>query len=175
MKILEYTGIDISQHKAAYKKTIDAILRDDFRTADVKKLANISHGRFYRAKLDYANRLLFSIVKHDGEVYALMLEIIENHAYDKSRFLLGAEVDDDKLHAVEAVQAAKDAEPVRYIHPGRSEIHLLDKVISFDDAQETVYRLPPPLIVVGSAGSGKTALTLEKLKHTEGEVLYVTH
>ncbi|MDO8465859.1 MAG: ankyrin repeat domain-containing protein, partial [Gallionella sp.] len=36
-------------------------------------------------------------------------------------------------------------------------------------------RLPPPLIVVGSAGSGKTALTLEKLKHEAGEVLYVTH
>ena len=65
--------------------------------------------------------------------------------------------------------------PVRYIHPERRDIHLLDKVISFDDAQEAVYRLPPPLIVVGSAGSGKTALTLEKLKHTEGEVLYVTH
>ena len=31
------------------------------------------------------------------------------------------------------------------------------------------------MIVVGSAGSGKTALTLEKLKHAEGEVLYVTH
>ena len=31
------------------------------------------------------------------------------------------------------------------------------------------------MIVVGSAGSGKTALTLEKLKHVAGEVLYVTH
>ena len=175
MKILEYTGIDTSRHKAAYKKATDAIARDDFRTADVKKLSHIAHGRFYRAKLDYANRLLFSIVSHGGEVYALMLEVIESHAYDKSRFLRGAEVDDGKLPAVEALQASKDAEPVRYVHPGRGEIHLLDKVISFDDAQEAVYRLPPPLIVVGSAGSGKTALTLEKLKHTEGEVLYVTH
>lgn len=175
MKILEYTGIDTSRHQSAYKKTVDAILRDDFRTADVKKLANITHGRFYRAKLDYANRLLFSIVSHGGEVYALMLEIIESHAYDKSRFLRGAEVDDDKLQTVEPAQAAKDAEPVRYVHPDRREIHMLDKVISFDDAQEVVYRLPPPLIVVGSAGSGKTALTLEKLKHTDGEVLYVTH
>ena len=33
----------------------------------------------------------------------------------------------------------------------------------------------PPLIIVGGAGSGKTALTLEKMKHAEGEVLYVTH
>ncbi len=175
MKILEYTGIDTLRHKAAYMKITDAIARDDFRTADVKKLSHVTHGRFYRAKLDYANRLLFSIVSHGGEVYALMLEIIENHAYDKSRFLRGVGVDDDKLPAVEALQASKDAEPVRYVHPDRSEIHLLDKVISFDDAQEAVYRLPPPLIVVGSAGSGKTALTLEKLKHTEGEVLYVTH
>ena len=175
MKILEYTGIDTSRHKATYKKVTEAIARDDFRTADVKKLSHVTHGRFYRAKLDYANRLLFSIVSHGGEVYALMLEVIENHAYDKSRFLRGAEVDDDKLPTIEALQASKDAEPVRYVHPERSEIHLLDKVISFDDVQEMVYRLPAPLIVVGSAGSGKTALTLEKLKHTEGEVLYVTH
>ncbi len=175
MRILEYTGLDTARHQAAYKKAIDAIARDDFRSADVKKLANITHGRFYRAKLDYTNRLLFSIISHNGEVYALMLEIIENHAYDKSRFLRGAEVDDDKLPAIEAGSAAKEAEAVRYVHPDRRDIHLLDKIISFDDAQETVYRLLPPLIVVGSAGSGKTALTLEKLKHTEGEVLYVTH
>ncbi|SMF95829.1 Superfamily I DNA or RNA helicase [Methylomagnum ishizawai] len=175
MKILEYTGLDIGKHKAQYQKILDALARDDFRQAEVKKLANIAHGKFYRAKLDAANRLLFSLVRHEGTVYALMLEVIENHAYDKSRFLRGAEVDEDKLPAVDSRDAVQDADPVRYIHPDRREIHLLDKVISFDDAQEAVYRLPPPLIVVGSAGSGKTALTLEKLKHTEGEVLYVTH
>ncbi|BBL75880.1 UvrD-helicase domain-containing protein [Methylomagnum ishizawai] len=175
MKILEYTGLDIGKHKAQYQKVLDAIARDDFRQADIKKLANIAHGKFYRAKLDAATRLLFSLVRHGDTVYALMLEVIENHAYDKSRFLRGAEVDEDKLPAVDSHTAAQDADPVRYIHPERREIHLLDKVISFDDAQEAVYRLPPPLIVVGSAGSGKTALTLEKLKHTEGEVLYVTH
>ena len=36
------------------------------------------------------------------------------------------------------------------------------------------YRVRPPLVIVGSAGSGKTALMLEKLKHESGEVLYVT-
>lgn len=175
MRILEYIGLDIGKYKAQYKKVVEAIARDDFRQAEVKKLANLAHGKFYRAKLDYANRLLFTIVRHGESVYALMLEVIESHAYDKSRFLRGAEVDEDKLPLCEARDAAGDAEPVRYIHPERREIHLLDKIISFDDAQETVYRMPPPLIVVGSAGSGKTALTLEKLKHTEGEVLYVTH
>ena len=175
MKILEYVGLDTTQVKAQYEKVCSAIERDDFRQADVKKLANLTHGNFYRAKLDYANRLLFTLVRHGGNTYALMLEVIEQHAYDKSRFLRGASIDDNKIPAIDVATANAEAAEIRYIHPHRRDIHLLDKVISFDDAQETIYRLPPPVIVVGSAGSGKTALTLEKLKHAEGEVLYVTH
>ena len=174
MKILEYVGLDVSRYKAKYSKVTAAIEKGDFRSADVKKLTNLSHGKFYRAKLDDTNRLIFSIIRHGDEVYALMLEVIENHNYDKSRFLRGAAVDEDHLPDIEQNQGAKEAEPVRYIHPKRQEIHLLDKVISFDDAQDAIYRLPSPLIVVGSAGSGKTMLTLEKLKHTDGDVLYVT-
>ena len=175
MKILEYTDLDTSRVRASYRRVVDAIARRDFRAAQVKKLANLSHGRFYRAKLDDADRLLFSLVRHGDEVCALMLEVIANHDYDKSRFLRGAAVDEARIPDVDAADAIKEAQPVRYLHPERTAIHLLDKPISFDDTQEAVYRLPPPLIVVGSAGSGKTALTLEKLKHVEGEVLYVTH
>ena len=145
----------------------EAIARDDFRAAEVKKLGNLGHGKFYRARLDGANRLLFSLVRHGGETCALMLEVIANHDYGKSRFLRGAAIDETRIPDVDAAGAA-EAQPVRYLHPERSAIHFLDKPISFDDAQETVYRLPPPLIVVGSAGSGKTALSLEKLKHAEG-------
>ena len=42
-------------------------------------------------------------------------------------------------------------------------------------AQETLRQLPAPVIVVGSAGSGKTAVALAKLREAEGRVLYVTH
>ncbi|MFH0351632.1 MAG: hypothetical protein ACHBMF_06850 [Chromatiales bacterium] len=59
------------------------------------------------------------------------------------------------------------------MNPARTRFHLLDKFISFDDAQEALFRLPTPLIVIGSAGS-KTALTLERMKLLQGEVLYVT-
>lgn len=175
MKILEYIGLDTSRVKANYRKVVDAIARHDFRAAQVKKLANLSHGKFYRAKLDDADRLLFSLVRHGDEVCALMLEVIANHEYDKSRFLRGAAIDDGRIPDIDADEAIKDAQTVRYLHPERTAIHLLDKPISFDDTQDAVYRQPPPLIVVGSAGSGKTALTLEKLKHAEGDVLYVTH
>ena len=76
----------------------------------------MAHGKSYRAKLDYADRLLFSTIRFQGEVYALMREVIEQHAYDKSRFLRGANIDDDKIPAAEAI---KNAEPVRYLHPER--------------------------------------------------------
>ena len=175
MKILEYIGLDTSRVKASYSKVVDAIARDDFRAAQVKKLVSLSHGKFYRAKLDDADRLLFSLVRHGDEVCALMLEVIANHDYDKSRFLRGAAIDEAKIPDIDAAEASKEAQVVRYLHPEHTTIHLLDKPISFDDTQEAIYRQPPPLIIVGSAGSGKTALTLEKLKHAEGEVLYVTH
>ncbi len=175
MKILEYTGLDISGVRAGYIKATEAIARHDFRAAQVKKLANFGHGKFYRAKLNDADRLLFSLVRRGDEVCALMLEVIANHDYDKSRFLRGAVINEARIADVDAADAVKEAQEVRYLHPERTAIHLLDKPISFDDTQEAVYRQPPPLIVVGSAGSGKTALTLEKLKHVEGEVLYVTH
>ena len=175
MKILEYIDLDTSRVNASYRKVADAIARHDFRAAQVKKLANLSHGKFYRAKLGGADRLLFSLVRHGDEVCALMLEVIFNHDYDKSRFLRGMAIDENKISDVDASDAIREAQPVRYLHPERIAIHLLDKPISFDDTQEAIYRQPPPLIVVGGAGSGKTALTLEKLKHEEGEVLYVTH
>jgi len=172
MRVLEYIGIDCSRVEKAYRKVTQAITAGDFRAAQVKKLAQ---GRFYRARLDDANRLLFTFVRHGDEVCALMLEVILNHDYEKSRFLRGAAIDETKIPDCDAPEAGADAQPLRYLHPERTAVHLLDKPISFDEAQETIFRQPAPLVIVGSAGSGKTALTLEKLKHAEGEVLYVTH
>jgi len=174
MKILEYVEFSPPRNKTLYAKVRDAIERDDFRAADVKKLSNLTHGKFYRAKLDYADRLLFSIVRYNGEAYALMLEVIEQHAYDKSRFLRGATIDDAKVPAADPVEAIGEAQPVTYLNPSQPRVHWLDKVISFDDAQLKVYLQSAPLIIVGSAGSGKTALTLEKMKQAQGHVLYVT-
>ena len=85
MRILEYIGLDTSRVAKTYRKVIDAIAADDFRAAQVKKLSNLNHGKFYRARLDDTNRLLFSLVRHQDEVCALILEVIANHDYDKSR------------------------------------------------------------------------------------------
>ena len=45
---------------------------------------------------------------------------------------------------------------MRYVNPSSTRFHVLDKVISLDSDQDEIYNLPAPLIIIGSAGSGKT-------------------
>jgi len=76
MKILEYTGLDTSGVRSSYRKVVEAIARHDFRGAQVKKLANLSHGKFYRAKLDDADRLLFTLVVAQAVASALLCSLL---------------------------------------------------------------------------------------------------
>jgi hypothetical protein len=52
MRILEYVGLDTRGVTAQYRRAAEAIGRADFRAAEIKKLANLGHGKFYRARLD---------------------------------------------------------------------------------------------------------------------------
>jgi hypothetical protein len=174
MRLLQYKDLDLRRVKPAFAKVRAAIEADDFKSPDVKKLHVAG---YYRAKLDHSNRLLLQFARHGGETVCLALEVIANHAYDKSRFLRGAPVDEAKIELEPPVHAAvpeADALPLRWLHATRSEFELLDKPIVFDDAQEAVHRLPAPVVLVGSAGSGKTAVTLAKLREASGRALYVT-
>lgn len=168
---MTYAGLAPGRLQSQFDKFRAAIERDDLRSVDMKKLA---HAPYYRAKLDAASRVLVRFVRHREEMVCLALEIIENHAYEKSRFLRGAVVDESKIEDAQPQEVAAHAEPVRYLHPDRSVFQLLDKVLSFDDAQEAVESAPLPLVLIGSAGSGKTALALHRLRQATGPVLYVT-
>jgi hypothetical protein len=169
MKILTYRGLDTGAIPG-YEKLASYIAADDFRSADVKKLGD----NLYRARLDRSNRLLFALYRYKGERCALMLEYIPQHGYEKSRFLArGVPVEEARIAPVDAA-VADEAPELSYLNPKLRRFHLLDKVLSFDEDQEDIYRQSPPLVVIGSAGSGKTALTLEKMKDANGEVLYVT-
>ncbi len=170
MKILYYNEIN-PRKIPGFTKMKAYLEADNFRSAEVKKVGN----NLYRARLDRSNRLLFAIHHYLGETYALVLECIEQHAYEKSRFLnRGVNIDESKIPILQSLAEVKP-EPLIYVNPKQTTFNLLDKVISFDEAQHNVYALQPPLIIIGSAGSGKTALTLEKMKETVGDVLYVTH
>ena len=169
MQVLLYNELDPTDIPN-FSKVKSHLENGDFRSADVKKIGN----DLYRARLDRSNRLLFTFARHQGNTYILVLEFIANHAYDSSRFLRrGVVVDESRLPDA-AAAAPEDAVNLAYVNPNRHTFNVLDKVISFDDEQQAIFSVRPPLIVVGSAGSGKTVLTLEKMKEAEGNVLYVT-
>lgn len=172
MRFLEYSGLKPGNLSRAIAKVRGAIERGDLRSADVKKL---QVDGYYRAKLDTTNRLLLQFLEHEGERACLALEVIRNHDYDKSRFLRGASVSEDKilLEPPAELQTVM-ARNVRYLHPERPRLQFLDKPISFDDAQDAVLRARTPILLVGSAGSGKTAVALSRLREAPGEVAYIT-
>ncbi|NUQ25053.1 MAG: DEAD/DEAH box helicase [Saprospiraceae bacterium] len=173
MEILYYSDLDSSKVRKNFNKVVEYLKSGNFSGADVKKMSNTG---YYRAKLDEENRLLFKFARYGGRTYLLLLEVILHHNYRDSRFLNGAEIDESKIAPLAQPEQVSEEDVVAmpYVNPRSTHFHLLDKVISFDDDQREVFQLPTPLIVIGSAGSGKTALTLEKIKTLRGNILYVT-
>lgn len=173
MELLQYNELDPGRHRAAFERVCAALRAGDFRAAHVKKL---TPGPYYRAELSAADRLIFAFGSCEGRACILLLEIVENHAYEKSRFLRGAQVDESRLTPVTAPPPASEPPPLTIARRAgeRMHFHLLDKALSFDEEQEAALNAPLPLVLVGSAGSGKTALALERLKRCEGAVAYIT-
>ncbi len=169
MNILLYNDLDPDRIKG-FAKVRKALEAGNFTQADVRKIGD----NLYRARLNKNDRLLFALHSYQEQCYCLILEYLPNHAYEKSRFLeRGVTIDDDKIPEVTGIEAAEPV-PLVYLNPDNERFNLLDKIISFDEAQSSVYQLSPPLVIIGSAGSGKTALTLEKMKQATGDVLYVS-
>lgn len=168
MRVLLYN--DLSEKKiSGFAKFKKAIETDNFHQAEVKKVGD----NLYRGKLNQTARLIFSIYRYEGNVYCLVLEYLAHHEYDKSRFLTRTGViDDNKLPDVVASEV-KAVEAV-YVNPKHSHFYYLDKVLSFDQQQQLIYDTPAPVVIIGSAGSGKTSLILEKMKQVVGNVLYVS-
>lgn len=173
MEILYYNDLQYGKVKKQFDKVVEQLRNNQFAAAEVKKMPNTG---YYRAKLDEENRLLFKFAKYKEQTYLLLLEVILHHNYKDSRFLNGAVIDDSKIVPLQKPEQVQDEDFVKipYVNPRSTQFNLLDKVISFDQDQREVFKLPVPLIVIGSAGSGKTALTLEKIKTLRGNILYVT-
>ncbi|MFA6929513.1 MAG: hypothetical protein WCT05_04240 [Lentisphaeria bacterium] len=173
MDVLLYNELEPRRAKEQFARVVKMLEADDFAAAEVKKMTPTA---FYRARLNDSDRLLFSIMRYQSRGVILLLEIIYNHEYEKSRFLQGAYIDENKISPLRQPEELRLEElpELSYRNPKQKFFYILDKIISFDDLQQELLHLRPPCIIIGSAGSGKTVLTLEKLKSLNGDILYVT-
>jgi superfamily I DNA/RNA helicase len=173
IEILYQNDLDIKSVEKTFPKTLKQLQAGDFKSADVRKMPSTG---YYRARLDIRDRLLFNFVSYQDRKYILLLEVIKDHNYARSRFLRGASIDENNFLPVESPETETEnvAAGLSYLNAKNKAIHTLNKFISFDDFQQNIYTVQPPLIIVGSAGSGKTALVLEKLKSLHGNVAYIS-
>ena len=179
MQILEYNDLDFKGLEVKYQKLLAALTRGDFYSAQVKKLKGFP---YYAARLDDSNRVLLQFFKYDNQNYILILEIIRQHNYDKARFLNGGQINEEKIFInptegsiiKEIDYANLENSKIAYLNPNHSRFYYLNKLISFDHQQELIYQEKLPLVMIGSAGSGKTMLSLEKIKTLTGRILYVS-
>ena len=146
--------------------------RGDLSGIEASKLSPSS---FYGVKLNDSNHLLFKPVKYQDEIRFLLLEVVDGHSFETSRFLRGVTelIRPEPVVNFEGLQAANQ-DTLRYVDSANAQVHYLDRFIVFDADQSGIFHYPLPLILIGSAGSGKTSLVLEKLKVLTGDLLYVT-
>ncbi|EKQ0890564.1 hypothetical protein P4Q63_002016 [Salmonella enterica] len=169
MRVLIYQTLNPSDIPG-FERFSRAIEHDDFRAADARKIDT----NLYRARLGRRARLLFSLYRYRQEVYCLVLEYLPDHRYEKSRFLhKSVTVDEEKCFPLEAEDIESSPE-LSYVNPRNPRFIIQDRVISFDDEQQAICDAPLPLVITGPAGSGKTALILEKMKQAGSSALYVS-
>jgi hypothetical protein len=116
MEILRYSDLDARGLEKHVERAAALLREGDFRGADAREMVG---SPFYRARLNDKDRLLFRFLMHGGQSHLGLLEVIRNHAYEKSRFLNGAAVDEDKLMPIpDAAQVLKaDLLPLSFINP----------------------------------------------------------
>ena len=130
MRILTYRDLRPGRFSKALDRLRVAISQGNFAAAGLKKL---SPTNFWRAKLSDEARLLLTFLPYNGETVCLFLEVIADHAYEKSRFLRGATVDRDNIEAEPddpgpaPETGSRSGWQLKWLPPEAAQFDLLDK------------------------------------------------
>ncbi|WP_160160716.1 AAA family ATPase [Legionella taurinensis] len=185
-----------SDYLIQYRDVVSKLLNGDYKEADLEKLAGHN---VYSVRVNHSDRLLFTTVTVNGKSCLLLLDVVLNHDYHKSRFLkpqvlrqfLEQNVPEaiskgeltfvkaDSLPALWAnPQSKEEEEPIEY----QKATFYNQTFITLSDIQEKAVKTPLPAVISGAAGSGKSCVALAILEQAvnqytevpEKPLLYVT-
>ncbi|WP_447933181.1 DEAD/DEAH box helicase family protein [Wolbachia endosymbiont of Dactylopius coccus] len=188
----EFSEDDLVRDGKSLKRKYDELVQDlkankHTTLGDVKLIKGDGDIKYFRAKLSDSDRLLFTSIKYkkegeekEGDAFVI-LEIILNHEYKKSKFLK----DKEKIKSIKIIDYNGEGKKILDEEVGDvPKMHWLGNFVTFSAKQEDIvegdeekYNLP--LVISGHAGSGKTSVALEKLRKIEeefkeGKILYIT-
>ncbi|WP_193392313.1 DNA/RNA helicase domain-containing protein, partial [Legionella erythra] len=169
-----------------YQGIISKLLNGDYKEADLEKLAGHN---VYSVRVNKSDRLLFSTVTVKGKSCLLLLDVVLNHDYHKSRFLkpqvLRQFLEQNVLKALAKEELAfvkADALPPLWANPkSKEEEETIEyqKVtfynqtfITLSDAQEKALKTQLPAVISGAAGSGKSCVALAILEQAVTQFIY---
>eukprot|EP00755_Sulcionema_specki_P011245 Sspe_Gene.48568::Locus_25413_Transcript_1_1_Confidence_1.000_Length_4431::g.48568::m.48568 len=147
---------------------VEKLLNGEYRDVSKKQCGTGSAFPLYTTKLSESDRLLFTTLKgqgtNKGNDQILLLECIENHAYQKSRFMKPGVLRAYLGHGTESAEWVPCDAPV--VPPSANAPHFtLSKVwavlggfVTFTDVQEKALGMATPLLIEGAAGTGKTCI-----------------
>lgn len=159
-----------------HQKTINKLMDGSYNPNDLEKLKGHD---VYSYRINHSDRLLFSFMKIDGQSYLLLLDVVLNHDYHKSRFLrpgvltryiaqnesviVGAITADDfvqtdlKIPRLQHEESADyEAVPVEYYKR---------QFIQLSSSQNEAVDLSLPAVIGGTAGSGKSCVAFSLLSN----------
>ncbi|KTC78391.1 UvrD-helicase domain-containing protein [Legionella brunensis] len=178
---------------ASYQETINKLVRGDYNAADLEQLKG---HRVYSVRINQSDRLLFTTIHIQGKPCLLLLEVVLNHKYHRSRFLnptvlknhINANIDgltENVISEKSFVSCSKDelviekdlSEKVQY-----SRVEFYNKTfVEFNNQQQQAQHASLPMLVSGPPGSGKScvafsllAQAVTQLSETDESILYIT-
>ncbi|WP_353279746.1 ankyrin repeat domain-containing protein [Wolbachia endosymbiont (group B) of Xanthorhoe designata] len=177
----KFNDHDLGDDKSSLRKKFNEIIKDlkennSTSQGNIKLIKGDGNIEYSRAKLSDSDRLLFTSIKHNNKDAFVILEVILNHDYHKSRFLTNRE-------KIKNIEVTSEEVPDTVEIEDVPQVSCLGKFITFsakqEDIVERVGKLELPLVINGAAGSGKTSVALESLKKIKGKfeggkILYIT-
>ena len=163
-----------------YEHLINKILSGE---ASVDKMVQY---RIYKSRINKKDRLFWTTTLVDGIPHMLILDVILNHDYQKSKFLKKGVLDaylekraqgfldDDKVmeamaeetEETEETKETKETEKSFVEAHHKEQAYYYDQAfIIFNDEQNNALQLPMPMVVSGPAGSGKSCVLFELLRN----------
>eukprot|EP01064_Diplonema_japonicum_P034207 TRINITY_DN7018_c2_g1_i3.p1 TRINITY_DN7018_c2_g1~~TRINITY_DN7018_c2_g1_i3.p1 ORF type:complete len:1815 (+),score=370.95 TRINITY_DN7018_c2_g1_i3:45-5489(+) len=145
------------------KVVLEQLLRGEYKSAGLDlKRCGAQRGDYplYTVKLSRDDRLLFTTVQRGKHRQLLLLECIENHDYQKARFMkygvlktyMEKEAPWQQVDTAVVAPVAETGFILESVRP------VLGGFLTFTDVQESILKLDAPLLILGAAGTGKTCI-----------------
>ena len=157
------------------EETVNKIVLGEYQAVNLEKL----HGHsIYSARINKSDRLLFTTTKDHNGSHMVLLDVVRNHDYHKSKFLktnvLSNFLEKNAQEISQAIRsrhfdACDTPDSVAALKRKTAKYKLVpadyhnDKFIIFNIDQEQALVASLPAIVSGSPGSGKSAVALSML------------